>query len=88
MRDDEAMEQALDAGVAVRRRTAPNPWVGCVIVGDGEIVGRGATEPPGGPHAEVGRACSKPGTAPAAPPRTSRSSPARITVALHRAPTR
>ncbi len=54
MRDDEAMEQALDAGVAARRRTAPNPWVGCVIVRDGEIVGRGATEPPGSAHAEAG----------------------------------
>jgi pyrimidine deaminase RibD-like protein len=53
VRDDEAMDQALDAGVAARRRTAPNPWVGCVIVRDGEIVGRGATEPPGQAHAEV-----------------------------------
>ena len=32
MRDDEAMEQALAAGAAARRRTAPNPWVGCVLV--------------------------------------------------------
>jgi diaminohydroxyphosphoribosylaminopyrimidine deaminase/5-amino-6-(5-phosphoribosylamino)uracil reductase len=53
VRDDEAMDQALDAGAAARRRTAPNPWVGCVIVGDGEIVGHGATEPPGHAHAEV-----------------------------------
>src|SRR5262245_55583301 len=48
------MEQALAAGVAARRRTAPNPWVGCVIVRDGEIVGTGATEPPGHAHAEAG----------------------------------
>jgi diaminohydroxyphosphoribosylaminopyrimidine deaminase/5-amino-6-(5-phosphoribosylamino)uracil reductase len=54
VRDDQAMEQALDAGVAARRRTAPNPWVGCVIVRDGEIVGRGATQPPGQLHAEAG----------------------------------
>jgi diaminohydroxyphosphoribosylaminopyrimidine deaminase/5-amino-6-(5-phosphoribosylamino)uracil reductase len=53
VRDDEAMDQALDAGAAARRRTAPNPWVGCVIVRDGEIAGRGATEPPGHAHAEV-----------------------------------
>ena len=34
-------------------RTAPNPNVGCVIVLDGEIVGRGATAPGGRPHAEA-----------------------------------
>src|SRR4051794_27836848 len=54
VRDDEAMEQALAAGFAVRRRTAPNPWVGCVLLRDGEIVARGATEPPGRAHAEAG----------------------------------
>src|SRR5215471_8816820 len=47
------MRSALDAGRAARPRTAPNPWVGCVIVRDGEVVGAGATQPPGGPHAEV-----------------------------------
>ena len=38
----------------VRWTTSPNPWVGCVIVpaGDGPAV-EGATEPPGGPHAEA-----------------------------------
>jgi len=54
MRDDEAMELALTAGRAVRRRTAPNPWVGCALVRDGEVVGVGATEPPGRAHAEAG----------------------------------
>jgi diaminohydroxyphosphoribosylaminopyrimidine deaminase/5-amino-6-(5-phosphoribosylamino)uracil reductase len=54
VRDDQAMEQALAAGAAARRRTAPNPWVGCVIARDGEIVGRGASEPPGQAHAEIG----------------------------------
>jgi diaminohydroxyphosphoribosylaminopyrimidine deaminase/5-amino-6-(5-phosphoribosylamino)uracil reductase len=54
VRDEVAMEQALDAGAAVRRRTAPNPWIGCVIVRDGDVVGVGATEPPGGAHAEIG----------------------------------
>ena len=40
---------------AARRRTAPNPWVGCVIVArDGGVVGEGATEAPGGAHAEIG----------------------------------
>jgi diaminohydroxyphosphoribosylaminopyrimidine deaminase/5-amino-6-(5-phosphoribosylamino)uracil reductase len=47
------MQRALALGDAARRRTAPNPWVGCVIARDGVIVGEGATEPPGGPHAEA-----------------------------------
>jgi diaminohydroxyphosphoribosylaminopyrimidine deaminase/5-amino-6-(5-phosphoribosylamino)uracil reductase len=53
MRDDDAMQQALAAGAAVRRNTAPNPWVGCVLVSDGEVVGIGATQPPGRAHAEA-----------------------------------
>ncbi|GLQ06469.1 riboflavin biosynthesis protein RibD [Sneathiella chinensis] len=35
-------------------RVAPNPAVGCVIVRDGVVVGRGWTQPGGRPHAEVG----------------------------------
>ena len=31
----------------------PNPNVGCVIVMDGEVIGRGATAPGGRPHAEA-----------------------------------
>jgi diaminohydroxyphosphoribosylaminopyrimidine deaminase / 5-amino-6-(5-phosphoribosylamino)uracil reductase len=50
---ERAMWQALALGDAVRRTTAPNPWVGCVLVGDGRAVGEGSTAPPGGPHAEV-----------------------------------
>jgi diaminohydroxyphosphoribosylaminopyrimidine deaminase/5-amino-6-(5-phosphoribosylamino)uracil reductase len=53
MRDDELMARALELGRQVRRLTAPNPWVGCVIARDGVIVGEGATRPPGGPHAEI-----------------------------------
>lgn len=34
-------------------RVAPNPSVGCVIVSDGCIVGRGWTQPGGRPHAET-----------------------------------
>lgn len=33
-------------------RTWPNPLVGCVIVKDGRVVGRGFTQPGGRPHAE------------------------------------
>lgn len=32
--------------------SSPNPAVGCVIVRDGKVVGRGATAPGGRPHAE------------------------------------
>lgn len=48
------MRRALAASAAARRRSSPNPWVGCVVVSEGgEVVGEGATEPPGGRHAEV-----------------------------------
>ncbi|MFO7589980.1 MAG: bifunctional diaminohydroxyphosphoribosylaminopyrimidine deaminase/5-amino-6-(5-phosphoribosylamino)uracil reductase RibD [Acidimicrobiia bacterium] len=52
-RHQELMARAVALGDAVRRRTPPNPWVGCVLVRDGVVVGEGATEPPGGRHAEV-----------------------------------
>ena len=51
--DRERMARAAVLGAAVRRGTPPNPWVGCVLVRDGAPVGEGATEPPGGRHAEV-----------------------------------
>jgi len=35
-------------------RTAPNPPVGCVLIKDDRIVGRGWTQPGGRPHAEAG----------------------------------
>ena len=47
------MVEAARLGEAARGRTAPNPNVGCLIVKDGEIVGRGATAPGGRPHAEA-----------------------------------
>jgi diaminohydroxyphosphoribosylaminopyrimidine deaminase/5-amino-6-(5-phosphoribosylamino)uracil reductase len=34
-------------------RTWPNPSVGCVLVKDGRVVGRGYTQPGGRPHAET-----------------------------------
>ncbi len=36
-----------------RGRTAPNPNVGCILVSDGRVVGRGWTQPGGRPHAEA-----------------------------------
>ena len=51
--DAEAMMQAVELAAGVRGTTAPNPWVGCVIESvDGEIF-TGATQPPGGMHAEA-----------------------------------
>ncbi len=47
------MAEAVALGDAVRGSTAPNPNVGCVLVRDGAIVGRGATRPGGRPHAEA-----------------------------------
>ena len=46
------MSEAFDLGLAQLGRTWPNPAVGCVIVKDGDIVGRGATGDGGRPHAE------------------------------------
>lgn len=49
----EWMERALTLAARVRGRVAPNPAVGAVLVRDNLVVGEGATEPPGGPHAEI-----------------------------------
>ena len=52
--DEELMARAGELAESARLVTPPNPWVGCVLVRDGEVVGRGATGPyPAGPHAEV-----------------------------------
>jgi diaminohydroxyphosphoribosylaminopyrimidine deaminase/5-amino-6-(5-phosphoribosylamino)uracil reductase len=58
MDDVEHMRQALAQAATVRSTTAPNPWVGSVVVPperspDGGLVFAGATAPPGGSHAEV-----------------------------------
>ena len=47
------MAEAVRLGEAARGRPAPNPNVGCVIVEEGEVVGRGATQSGGRPHAEA-----------------------------------
>ncbi len=51
--DARHMRHALALGVRGLGTTWPNPAVGCVIVADGRIVGRGWTQPGGRPHAEV-----------------------------------
>lgn len=47
------MASACALGERGRGRTAPNPSVGCVIVRDGVVIGRGWTQPGGRPHAEA-----------------------------------
>lgn len=51
--DTAFMERALANAASVQGLTAPNPWVGCVLVlPDGRVVD-GVTHPPGGRHAEA-----------------------------------
>lgn len=47
------MALALSLGRRGQGRCWPNPAVGCVVVKDGRIVGRGHTQPGGRPHAET-----------------------------------
>lgn len=47
------MARAFELARSVRGFTSPNPAVGAVVVFNGTVVGEGATQPPGGPHAEV-----------------------------------
>ena len=47
------MQCALAQAETAIYRTRPNPAVGCVIVKNNQIIGRGATAPVGGSHAEV-----------------------------------
>lgn len=47
------MQQALALAKSVLFLTDPNPRVGCVIVKDDQVIGQGATQKAGGPHAEI-----------------------------------
>ncbi len=47
------MRRALAQARQVMFSTRPNPRVGCVVVRDGQLLGEGGTQPPGGPHAEI-----------------------------------
>lgn len=53
MDDEQLMRMAMAAAARVRTRTSPNPWVGAALsTGSGRVF-TGATEPPGGRHAEI-----------------------------------
>jgi len=47
------MQEALAQARSVLGRTGDNPAVGCVIVRDGQVLARGATQAPGLRHAEA-----------------------------------
>ena len=52
--DAHYMRKAIALAERGRGRTSPNPMVGALVVDDaGVIVGRGAHQIAGGPHAEV-----------------------------------
>lgn len=51
--DTDFMKMALALAERGLGQVAPNPAVGCVIVLDGIVVGRGWTQPGGRPHAET-----------------------------------
>jgi diaminohydroxyphosphoribosylaminopyrimidine deaminase/5-amino-6-(5-phosphoribosylamino)uracil reductase len=51
--DQRLMGAALALSERGRGRTGPNPNVGCVLVKEGVIIGRGWTQPGGRPHAEA-----------------------------------
>lgn len=50
--DEAVMARAVTLASAVRVSTSPNPWVGCVLSAADGSTFEGATQPPGGPHAE------------------------------------
>ena len=51
--DAASMRRALLLGELGRCTAAPNPWVGCVLVRDGHVVGEGYHRRAGEPHAEA-----------------------------------
>jgi diaminohydroxyphosphoribosylaminopyrimidine deaminase/5-amino-6-(5-phosphoribosylamino)uracil reductase len=52
-REQEWMAQALALAVLGEGRTSPNPLVGCILVRDGKVVGKGYHSALGAPHAEA-----------------------------------
>lgn len=52
--DQAAMELAVEVAAQSRLWTAPNPWVGAVLLdAQRRVIATGRTQPPGGPHAEA-----------------------------------
>ncbi|HXW83394.1 MAG TPA: bifunctional diaminohydroxyphosphoribosylaminopyrimidine deaminase/5-amino-6-(5-phosphoribosylamino)uracil reductase RibD [Candidatus Binataceae bacterium] len=51
--DEHYMQRALALARAMLGRTSPNPAVGCVLVRAGKVIGEGATQRGGRPHAEA-----------------------------------
>lgn len=51
--DEEMMRRAIALGEQGRITAPPNPWVGCVIVKDGKVLGEGFHFAAGQQHAEV-----------------------------------
>ena len=47
------MQRALALSKEAAGKVSPNPAVGAVVVADGQVVGEGFTQPPGGAHAEI-----------------------------------
>ncbi|HEX5052084.1 MAG TPA: bifunctional diaminohydroxyphosphoribosylaminopyrimidine deaminase/5-amino-6-(5-phosphoribosylamino)uracil reductase RibD [Planctomycetota bacterium] len=69
MNEEALMHEALDLAQRGRGEVEPNPRVGCILLQDGEVIGRGWHEFFGGRHAEAmalaeaGRAGRRPDTA-------------------------
>ena len=53
MNDQLWMKSAIEEGVKGRLDAPPNPWVGCVIVKDKQVIGKGYHPECGLPHAEI-----------------------------------
>lgn len=51
--DEKFMKRAIALGEQARLISPPNPWVGCVIVKNGTVVGEGGTQTVGKNHAEI-----------------------------------
>ncbi|GJM38870.1 MAG: riboflavin biosynthesis protein RibD [Acidimicrobiales bacterium] len=51
--DRDRMLRAIDVASRARHRASPNPWVGVTLVQTDGSIAWGATQPPGGNHAEI-----------------------------------